>query len=220
MNDLYGKVIHCKNIEEMEALLKEIAHVYVTASYIWNYNGNDGLRRDCVHIGKTGNFAGFSSKKYYEEKNFIITEFSDLENNKDNDYNRGLNDAWNLAKQIILTELDGGMSGKDFFNIFQGYDSTRLVFKNLPVEKVLSRFNTYYEKEQLHVNDEIILRGLLKGIITYLHSDGTVDILLSNGLTARREKPEDLEKTGRVIDISNLLSEIDNSNTEEYERDE
>jgi len=97
----------------------------------------------------------------------------------------------------VLTALKN-LSISEKKKIF-GTADTLSIFAIQPKD-ILTIMDNYFLKKNLpKLHDEVILRGNLKGIVTYIHEDGTMDLLLENGKTTRNEDPRDIKKTGRSI---------------------
>ena len=79
------------------------------------------------------------------------------------DYWRGINDAWEAAKKIINSPIDGGLTAYDLINIFGvDYDDPEKVLKDFKGKSAVKRIATYEAKkkakEEIKVGDEITVR--------------------------------------------------------------
>ena len=97
-------------------------------------------------------------------------------------YNEGLNDAWELAKKIVLSDGDGGYSCDELENIF-GYRSPASILKVFTPQKSIAKVKAYEEeRNEIKVGDVVKLKGCyIEGIVTritetnicYLSKDGS-----------------------------------------------
>jgi hypothetical protein len=62
-------------------------------------------------------------------------------------YAKGLNDAWECAKKIILTESEGGLSLGEHVEIFGAYPAT-IIFKNYTASEAIAKIKEYEEKDK------------------------------------------------------------------------
>ena len=100
----------------------------------------DMVRAHCAEVYQRGYKDG---KKAVEEQAEKLT-FDDINDAFDMgirssySYQRGLDDAWKCAREIVLSEYHGGMPRKQFEDIF---DVSRgaLVLKNLTVQEVMQK---------------------------------------------------------------------------------
>lgn len=81
----------------------------------------------------------------------------------ESEYQRGLNDAWEAAKKIINSPIDGGLTAYDLMNIFGvDYDDPEQVLKDFKGGSAVKRIATYEAKkkaeEEIKVGDEITVR--------------------------------------------------------------
>ena len=99
----------------------------------------------------------------------------------DDAYNKGLEDAWELAKKIVLSECDGGYSCEELENIF-GYRTPASILKAFTPQEALAKVKAYEECNEIKVGDVVRLKGCcVEGIVTkvtetnicYLFKDGS-----------------------------------------------
>lgn len=119
-------------------------------------------------------------------------------------YESGLEDAWELAKKIVLKAEKGGFNYDDFVRIFGiGYYTT--LFEKMTVEEALAKIEAYEKEKEIKVNDIVKVkdeRGL--GIVTAVCPAGIVYVLWDDGGCGDYE-PCELEKTGRTAEGLDLL---------------
>lgn len=117
----------------------------------------------------------------------------------DEDYNKGLNDAWELAKKIVLPRRDGGYSWQKFERIFdyRDYDS---VLKAFTPQEALAKVKEYEERDEIKVRDVVKLKGLsCKAIVTRV-TETNIYLLFKDGSCAFRCYKEGFEKTDEHFD--------------------
>lgn len=121
------------------------------------------------------------------------------------DYERGLNDAWELARKISQIDVD------KIRNVIPE-DNTmyplKAVFQKLTVQEAFARMKTYEEEQLIHVNDEVqTFNGTHKGVVTFVRTCGDFFVLWDNG-TADIYTTKVVKKTGRIINIQSILAQI------------
>lgn len=119
----------------------------------------------------------------------------------DESYNQGLNDAWNLAKKIVLPEHLGGYTADELEDIF-GKNTFASLMNTFSPQEALAKVKAYEEHNEIKVGDVVRSKGCnVEGIITKiseikiyrLFKDGSCDSIST-------KVKEDLEKTGRHFD--------------------
>lgn len=115
-------------------------------------------------------------------------------------YNKGLNDAWELARKIDLFD------GKERIKIF-GYLTSEYIKEHYTVQEALAKLEAY-EKEQneIKVGDVIICYDK-EGVVTKV-DDNYFNIIYEDGSSDKISQIICKEKTGKHIDIQSLLEQI------------
>jgi hypothetical protein len=116
-------------------------------------------------------------------------------------YNKGLNDAWELAKKIVVDCSD--MTGEEFSNIFGCYMPK--VFVSYTPQEALAKMKAYEEQRNIEVGDVVESIGR-KGIVTQ-NNQCSVHIICIDGSSWEWEITE-CKKTGKHIDIKSILEQI------------
>lgn len=118
----------------------------------------------------------------------------------DESYNKGLNDAWELVKKIVLSEEDGGYSCEELENIF-GYRSPASVLKVFTPQKSLAKVKAYEdERNEIKVGDVVKLkRASYESIVTRV-AETSIFCLFKDGSCDNYINKENLVKTGRHFD--------------------
>ena len=152
---------------------------------------------------------GAKSSKYLEELNsdYINEHFGDLQ---DTAYQRGLDDAWEAIKKVVLNPDEGGMSVPNLFEIF-GNRSMQNVFRNYSASEVIAKLKAYEEKqkadEEIKVGDEVeVLNSGSKYLIAWI-AGTSICGFSHDGITCHLQ-PSDVRKTGRHFDIDKILEEM------------
>ena len=68
-------------------------------------------------------------------------------------YQRGLDDAWEAAKKVVLSPDEGGTSLQDLFAMF-GNGSMQSVFRNYSASEAIAKQKAYEEKQKEDVYDK------------------------------------------------------------------
>lgn len=122
----------------------------------------------------------------------------------DKTYTKGLADAWELAKKIVLSEKEGGFSYKQLGEIF-GVGDCRFPMNTFTAEEALAKIEAYEKEMEIKVGDVVLDDGD-KGIVTR-STHNCVYILWFDGSSGTYE-PSELKKTDLHIDIESLLRQI------------
>jgi hypothetical protein len=128
-----------------------------------------------------------------------------IENEIKEAYNKGLNDAWELAKKMVAPAYIGGMGNSECIAVFgmnlNGYE---ILSKYTPQE-ALAKLEAY-EKEQaeIKVGDVVEVNGY-KFLVTTVANDH-INLIDSKGITTWTTST--CKKTGKHIDIQKILEQI------------
>lgn len=106
---------------------------------------------------------------------------NDVLHTPDEAYNKGLNDAWELANKIAINSDDGGYTAKELEEMF-GTIFPDEVFADFTPQEALAKAKAYEdERNEIKVGDVVKLKGCyIEGIVTrvtetnicYLSKDG------------------------------------------------
>lgn len=123
-------------------------------------------------------------------------------------YNKGLNDAWNLTKKIVLLARDGGYSWQELKDIF-GYTDRESVFETYTPQEALAKVKAYEEEcNKIKVGDVVTTNGSeLEGIVTKVVGH-VVYRLFRDGSCGDFYK-EDLVKIGHFDSIDEFMRVAD-----------
>ena len=99
----------------------------------------------------------------------------------DESYNKGLNDAWELVKKIVLSDGDGGYSCDELENIF-GYRSPASVFKAFTPQEALAKVKECEDEcNEIRVGDVIKLKGTTHEAIATRVTETNICLLYKDG---------------------------------------
>ena len=141
----------------------------------------------------------------------------------DDEYKRGLNDAWDVCRKILLCVDDGGAPLSDIEKIFGIKESMLLplcqkLLKEYTAEEVVGKIKEYYDG--FHVGDEVVLGGShINGVVTKITPYGamTLRVLDKNGCVHLvYPASSKCKKTGRHLnEVEELLKLIEDGEDED-----
>lgn len=126
------------------------------------------------------------------------------ENHDSEDYQKGLTDAWNLIKRLFSESY-----ARDDLEAIFGVSSVNSVIRTYTVEETMQKIKEY-EQKQIHVNDIVrfmIPDGERNGIVTRINAHNIVTVISHDG-SSYTGSGDKFTKTGRQIDISSVLEEL------------
>lgn len=113
-------------------------------------------------------------------------------------------EAWEIARKIVLLEDEGGISAKDMVRMF-GVKFPRDIVREYSVREVKTRIEAWEAEKDIKVGDVV---KDCNGKIGVVISKGISDNVLFNDGSTWNYTDRTLEKTGRHIDIVGLLKQI------------
>ena len=123
---------------------------------------------------------------------------------------KGQNEAWELARKIILPPSKGGMSSDDYIAIFGSCISEAYLMKNYTYSEASAKVAEWEEgKEEIKVGDVVKHNETeYTGIVTRVseHMD-KITIIFKDGSSESYDSSM-FHKTGRHIDIDGFLNQI------------
>lgn len=163
------------------------------------YKSGDKVYLECEVITKYMRNNTYALKyKNWRGDECISTDFvrDDVLHSTDEAYNKGLNDAWKLARKIILPSLMGGYTADEIKNIFDK-NTYILVMSDFTPQEALAKVKPYEEKRnEIRVGDVVIKKGCIESIVTKI--DGHIVYrLFRDGSCASCTNKKDLKKTGK-----------------------
>lgn len=138
---------------------------------------------------------------------YVNENFGELQ---DEAYAAGLNDAWELAKKIVLTVGDGGIEEdklKELFDLPSIKRPSYWIFKECTPQKALAKIEAYEkESEEIKVGDVVETEDCIAVVIDQ-YADDRYHVFTENGCVEDWCHAE-MAKTGKHIDVSAILAEI------------
>ena len=113
-------------------------------------------------------------------------------------------EAWEIARKIVLLEDEGGIPSKDMVHMF-GVKFTREIIKEYSEHEAKARIEAWEAEKEIKVGDVV---KDCNGKIGVVISKGISDNVLFNDGSTWNYTDRTLEKTGRHIDIEGLLKQI------------
>lgn len=124
-------------------------------------------------------------------------------------YNRGLNDAWELSKKIILNKNFGGLEPETVKKIFDASLYFE-IFTKFTAQEAFAKIEEYEKAQnEINVGDVVYADDEPEsyGVVTRFQ-EVKAYVLWYDGSCGEERKPEELHKTGRTINISDILAEM------------
>jgi preprotein translocase subunit YajC len=111
------------------------------------------------------------------------------------------NEVWELAdymSRMSLTERD----------LCFGFPLPQEVTMNLSYNEAKSKFETWLERNEIHIGDEVVDKAGYKGVVTYIQSE-VCDVLWDDGNVTEDTDKKEFSKTGRHFDeVEELLEKM------------
>ena len=126
------------------------------------------------------------------------------------EFNRGCNEAWELARKIILLQSQGGMNDEDYKGAFGSGVSETYVIKNYTYAEAAAKVAEWEKaKKEIKVGD--VLEGIydsnVKCVATNLYPSNMAYLVFDDG-TAGMHELDTFKKTGRRMPIDSFLKQI------------
>ena len=122
------------------------------------------------------------------------------------DYERGLNDAWDAARKIV-TWPDRSLVNSDTFDLDPGEN----IFTKYSASEAITKLSTYEEeqKSKIRFGDEVVVYDKHKGlVVSHEHDDcDNIWVLIAKYSTPQKVNKRSVSKTGRHFDIESILKE-------------
>ena len=137
--------------------------------------------------------------------------YADAKGGYENGFENGMIVAWEAARKISMSKIDGGLSWEAMNDIFGTAGSSK-IYKKFTAPEAIEKIRQYeQEKEEIKVGDEVISPNG-KGVVTEI-TDIYVRIMYAKG-SGQVVKSEDLTKTGRhfpeIAEVLQKMKESDN----------
>ena len=113
-------------------------------------------------------------------------------------------EAWEIAKKILLYPAHGGFNATELEEIF---GRTEHLWKLTPQE-AKAKIEAWEASKEIKVGDVVNVCGDI-GVVTSFGTDGdSIHVIYSDGIVNSYRKDKDIKKTGRHIDIDGILKQI------------
>lgn len=133
-----------------------------------------------------------------------------IENEIEEAYNKGLNDAWELAKKLWLPTSYGGKNSEEVMKIF-GCDYYA-ISKLFTPQEALTKLEAYEkEQEQKIAAGDIVttINGECEYLVTSVQLPNTLHTVNTRNGYLQTMKISSAKKTGKHIDIQPILEQIE-----------
>ena len=120
------------------------------------------------------------------------------------EYNRGLNDAWELARKIA--DISTTKERADIFGYCCDGITVSDILRDFTPQQAIAKLEAYEKSKQIQVGDVVYANGV-QGVVIDIISDDDCYIYDENGCI-EVVKFEKINKTGRTVDIEHLLEQI------------
>jgi hypothetical protein len=122
---------------------------------------------------------------------------NDVLHTTDESYNKGLNDAWELAKKIEISSYDGGYTGKELMEMF-GTISFNKIFADLTPQEALTKVKQYEERNEIKKGD--VVNDSVGETLVLRIDDGRIYLLCRDGSCGEYPLSPRFKKTGKHFD--------------------
>ena len=134
------------------------------------------------------------------------------------DYEEGLNEAWEIARKIVLHNYNEAYSADEVLDIW-GDTSYFVILKEYTGKEALERLREYEKKkkEKIHVGDEIIHKNTNEVMVVVYSGNELIETVDSKGVCYSYDIEDKIElsKTGRNFpQIEEVLKEMRNNKNE------
>lgn len=178
------------------------------------YNGDLAKHEEHMHLHRIKGFNSLVLDEYgldrlqqinpklkIEDIDDMLAEY-DL---KKESYEKGLNDAWELAKKLA------DMSFQERADIF-GYCRKGIVvpdiLKDFTPQEALAKIEAYEKSQQIQVGDVVVNINQVKLLVTATLDNGHFEGINEYGSAYIFRADDSWKKTGKTVDISHLLEQI------------
>ena len=127
------------------------------------------------------------------------------------EFNRGCDEAWELARKITCQPINGGLNRSEFEKIF-GYGYISDIFEKYKYAEAAAKIAEWEKtKAKILVKAGDVLENIydsnIKCIVTNLYPNNKAYLVFDDG-TAGMNELNNFKKTGRRIDIDSFLKQI------------
>lgn len=185
-----------------EEIINALADVCKRARKEGYEEADSNQRENAVYEYERGYEEGLKRGEDIEQANAAETKKEVAKQN----YERGLNDAWEYARKIVLGKTDGGIGINAVIAIF-GNTSTYEIFMDFTVPEVISKIKDYYKsleksqiEDEIKIGDEVEIPQMeSKGIVVATANKETILVLSKYMDGLLRTEKHKVKKTGRYF---------------------
>lgn len=161
------------------------------------------IKDDVDYIADEAYTKGYTDGRKQAKTQAELDVAHDIENVAKENYQKGLDDAWECARRITCLPQDGGISNSGLDAIFE-ISNIQEIMKNFSVSEAMERIKAYEEEQNgIRVGDEV-KATLGNAIVTYVTEEIAEYIYWSGKYGG--DYLENLERTGRHFgEIETLL---------------
>ncbi len=174
-------------------------------------NGHqDGYKKGMNDYLNTPDFEQVRKEAYEQGRKDVETQFCSYDacKNRQEEYLRGLADAWEAARKILFNPDDGGMSAVDVNEVFG--ENSWTVMKDFSASEVVAKIKEYEDsKHKIKVGDEVkCIEANWTAIVTKIKEE-SLTLMDYSGAIANGYKITRFVKTGRHFpEIAAVLAKI------------
>ena len=129
----------------------------------------------------------------------LRNERDDVQKQVDEAYQRGLDDAWECARELYLNGACKDLFG-EYFNTF---------IKNHTAQEAIEKLKAYKQDDKIEAGDEVIYNGMIKCIVVRPETNERYASLIDSNGNHYSTDHRECKKTGRHFDnIPKILAEM------------
>lgn len=137
----------------------------------------------------------------YDRDSFL----DEIKRNMDENYDKGLDEAWRLARRMVIPAMYGGLGAKECEDIFGSNISGADILRTYSVQDVMARTAEY--KKRIKVGDVVINTLSDKKYAILYVDESRIHGFCEDGTVSALAK-ETLLQTGRIVDVKKFLQQI------------
>ena len=198
----------------------QIGQLFSMSQNPWKpYEENTCFFFNSEHIGVMHKNSVYSTQfvlKKFEEVFEVDEDATTVTETTEEAYKRGLNDMYEAIQTLYFNGNDAKMTGDDYIKCFGYGVPFRAILLKYSAEEIINALKEYFESKVIKPSDEVFCfadagdewrendehYGVVLDVANNIYT-----VLMKNGEVVEFEKSV-LEKTGRIIPITNILNAI------------
>ena len=116
-------------------------------------------------------------------------------------------EAWELARKLVVLPEEGGYSGEEMNEIF-GYRFAHEIYENNTLTEAKEKIDAWEESQNIKVGDIVKDAWDRFAVVTFIESSSKIAIMYYDGDTLESTNIDKFKKTGKRIDIESFLKQI------------